>query len=90
VNAIRNGKSNLTITFAAKLAVILQTLFPNFTAFGIKLVSRLLPSKKGEGGFVARTGWESESSISPSILTWLADRAMKLFNELREDASARK
>jgi hypothetical protein len=36
-------------------------------------------------GVVARSGWESESSISPSILTALADRATERFNELRED-----
>ena len=84
VNAIRNGKSDLTITFAAKLAVILQALFPNFTALVIKLVSRLLPRMPVEGGFAVRTGWESESNISPSILSWLADRATERFNELRE------
>jgi hypothetical protein len=27
----RKGKSDITITFAAKLAVIVQALFPNFT-----------------------------------------------------------
>jgi short-subunit dehydrogenase len=30
VNAIRNGKSEITITFAAWLLVVLQSLFPNF------------------------------------------------------------
>jgi hypothetical protein len=43
-----------------------------------------------EGGFVVRSGWESESNISPSILTWLADRATERFNELQEYASTRK
>jgi hypothetical protein len=81
LNAIRNGKSDITVTFAAKLAVILQALFPNFTAIVIKVASRLLPRMPAEGGFAVRSGWESESNISPSILTWLADRATERFNE---------
>jgi hypothetical protein len=40
--------------------------------------------------FAVRSGWESESKISPSILTWPADRATERFNELREHASSRK
>jgi len=90
LRAIREGKSDITVTFAARLAVILQALFPNFTGFVIKLVSRLLPKMPVEGGFSVRSGWESESNISPSILTWLADRAAERFNELREYASMRK
>jgi hypothetical protein len=89
-NAIRYGRSDITITFAAKFAVILQALFPNFMAFAIKRVSRLLPRMPVAAGVVARSGWESESSISPSILTALADRATERFNELRESESARK
>jgi hypothetical protein len=80
VNAIRNGKSEITITFAAWLLVVLQSLFPNFIAFALKLISRLLPGMPVEGGRVARTGWRSESKISPSILTWLADRATQRLN----------
>jgi short-subunit dehydrogenase len=81
LNAIRNGKPEITVTFAAKFVVIFQTLFPNFTASALKLVSHLLPRMPIGGGFAIRSGWESESMISPSILTWLADRATERFNE---------
>lgn len=40
---IREGKSALTITFAARFAVLFQALFPNFTGLVIKFVSFLLP-----------------------------------------------
>lgn len=80
VNAIRYGKSDITITFAAKFAVIFQALLPNFMALAVKSVSRLLPRMPVAGGVVVRSGWESESSISPSILTWLDDRATERFN----------
>jgi short-subunit dehydrogenase len=60
VNAIRHGKSDVTVTFAAKFAVIFQALFPNFTALALKCVSRLLPGMPAAGGIVVRTGWESE------------------------------
>jgi NAD(P)-dependent dehydrogenase (short-subunit alcohol dehydrogenase family) len=90
LNAIRQGKADITVTLAAKLAVILQALFPSFTAFAVKLVSRFLPRMPIEGGTVLRSGWQSESNISPSVLTWLADRASERFNELRESASAGK
>jgi short-subunit dehydrogenase len=90
LRAIREGKSDITVTLAARLAVMLQALFPNFTGFVIKLVSHLLPKMPVEGGFSVRSGWESESNISPSIFTWLADRAADCFSELREYASVRK
>lgn len=90
VNAIRYGEPAITITLAAKLAVILQALLPNSLALVIKNVSRLLPRMPVAGGTSVRSGWESESSISPSILTSLADRTTERFNELRQSKSVRK
>jgi hypothetical protein len=68
---------------AVKVVVIFQALFPNFIARLVNFVSRLLPKMPMRGGFIVRSGWESGSNVSPSILTWLADRATERFNEAR-------
>jgi NAD(P)-dependent dehydrogenase (short-subunit alcohol dehydrogenase family) len=83
LNAVRRRKSDLVITLPARAGIIAQALFPNFVARIVKLIARFLPQKPTLTQNEIRSGWESESQLSPSILTCLADRASVEFNELR-------
>ena len=84
LDAVRNRRPELTITFAARLAAIVQALLPNVTADLIKLAARLLPRMPIQSKNKTYTGWESESTFSPSLLTRIADRATEFYNGLRK------
>ena len=84
LDAVRNRRPELTITFAARLASIAQALLPNVTADLMKLAVRLLPRMPIQSKNKTYTGWESESTFSPSLLTRIADRATELYNGLRK------
>ena len=84
LDAVRNKRPELTITFAARLAALAQALLPNVTADLMKLTARLLPRMSVESKNKTYTGWESGSSFSPSLLTRIADRATELYNGLRK------
>jgi len=83
LDAARKGRPELTITLAARLMVIAQTLLPNLTAKIFTLVARFLPRMSSPADKKAYTGWESESTLSPSLLTRSADRATERYNGLR-------
>jgi NAD(P)-dependent dehydrogenase (short-subunit alcohol dehydrogenase family) len=82
VEACRRGTPRITLTLAAKAAASLDAvapgMFDRFTALG----ERILP--KSEPGHSPKryTGWESQSSLAPSPLTVLSDRATVRNNEL--------
>jgi hypothetical protein len=80
VEACRAGKPQLIISTQARLAVAFQSLFPNFIARGLSLMNRLLPRSREA---TAHSGWNSASWLSPSPLTWFADRAIDENNESR-------
>jgi NAD(P)-dependent dehydrogenase (short-subunit alcohol dehydrogenase family) len=84
LDAARRRQSELTITLAARLAAIAQALLPNVTANLMKLTARLLPRMPIHSGNKTYSGWESESTISPSLLTRIADRATEFYNGLRQ------
>jgi hypothetical protein len=63
---------------------IAQAILPNLTADLLKLTTRLLPRMPFQAGNQAYTGWESESTLSPSLLTRIADRATGFYNGLRK------
>jgi NAD(P)-dependent dehydrogenase (short-subunit alcohol dehydrogenase family) len=84
LDAVRNRRPQLTITFAARLAAIVQALLPNVMADLMKLAARLLPRMPIQSENNTYTGWESESTFSPSLLTRIADRATELYNGLRK------
>ncbi|RPI23898.1 MAG: SDR family NAD(P)-dependent oxidoreductase, partial [Chloroflexota bacterium] len=88
VEATRQGRPQITITPQARLLVLFNSIFPNLTAGMMKLMNRLLPGPAGESGDRIKLGWESESSLSPSPLTALGDRATARNNELQGDAPA--
>ena len=84
LDAVRNRRPQLTITFAARLAAIVQALLPNLMADLMKLAARLLPRMPIQSENNTYTGWESESTFSPSLLTRIADRATEFYNGLRK------
>jgi NAD(P)-dependent dehydrogenase (short-subunit alcohol dehydrogenase family) len=84
LDAALSRRPELTITLAARLAAITQALLPNVTADFIKLTARLLPRVPMKPNPLAYTGWESESALSPSFLTRMADRATEFYNGLRQ------
>ena len=82
INACRYGDSQHVITFPARLLILFNSLFPGFTASLTKMANRLLPDPEPLWGELVRTGWESHSRWSPSLLTVLADRAAYENNQL--------
>jgi uncharacterized membrane protein len=81
VDACRHGDSYLAVTIPARLLIIADALAPNLLGQAMKLMNWLLPGPTRAAGDEVRTGWESQSSISPSLLTRLADQAIADHNE---------
>ena len=84
LDAVRRRRAELTVTLAARLLVITQAILPDLTAKLIKVIARFLPRMQSQTENKAYTGWESESILSPSLLTRFADRATRLYNGLRK------
>ena len=80
VEACRTARPMLIISPQARLLHLANAIFPNTVARLMSSVARLLPAP-GDGS-KRRLGWESRSSIAPSILTWPADRNIARNNEL--------
>jgi NAD(P)-dependent dehydrogenase (short-subunit alcohol dehydrogenase family) len=78
--ACRRGQPSLTLTFAARGAVLGNALFPNLTGYAMRLVNRVLPKPAGAEGKQLRTGSEVHR-LTPKWLTSLADSATKKNNE---------
>jgi NAD(P)-dependent dehydrogenase (short-subunit alcohol dehydrogenase family) len=78
--ACRRGQPSLTLTFAARAAILGNALFPNLTGYVMKLVNRFLPEAGDEDGNQSRTG-SQVLRLAPGWLTRLADRATKKNNE---------
>jgi NAD(P)-dependent dehydrogenase (short-subunit alcohol dehydrogenase family) len=89
LDAARRRQPELTITLAARLAAIAQALLPNVMADLMKLTARLLPGMPIQPDNKTYIGWESESILSPSLLTRIADRATEFYNGLRKFPSRR-
>lgn len=82
IAACRRGQPSLTLTYAARTAILGNALFPNLTGYGMKIVNRFLPkaADKNEGD-ESRTGSETRRLI-PAWMTRLADRATLRNNEM--------
>jgi NAD(P)-dependent dehydrogenase (short-subunit alcohol dehydrogenase family) len=78
--ACRRGQPSLTLTFAARAAILGNALFPNLTGYVMKLVNRFLPEAGDERGNQSRAGSQVRR-LTPGWLTRLADRATKKNNE---------
>ncbi len=83
VEAARRGDAELIISIQAKLAATANALFPELTAEISSLINQILPSAGGIGERYA-LGKDSQSSISPSVLTTLIDDAARQNNELEQ------
>ncbi len=82
LNACRRGRPEITLTLAARAAVIGNALFPSMTGHMMKLVNAILPAPTGSSGNTVQSGGESRSTkLTPKWLTGLADSAIKRNNE---------
>lgn len=83
VEACRAGRPHLTITTQARVLAALDSLAPNAMAQVLRLFNWVLPGPTSRDGDIARTGWDSQSPLAPSILTYLNDLATKQNNQVR-------
>ena len=80
--ACRRGQPSLTLTFAARTAILGNALFPNLVGYAMKIVNRFLPGAGDEEGNQLRAGSQLRR-LTPGWLTRLADRATTRNNEER-------
>jgi NAD(P)-dependent dehydrogenase (short-subunit alcohol dehydrogenase family) len=80
--ACRRGQPSLTLTFAARTAILGNALFPNLVGYAMKIVNRFLPGAGNAEGNQLRTGSQLRR-LTPGWLTRLADRATTRNNEER-------
>ncbi|HKQ80133.1 MAG TPA: SDR family oxidoreductase [Blastocatellia bacterium] len=80
VTACQRGEAEVIFPLHAKIAAMAEAIAPEITAELLGFINRLLPEPGGIG--TARIkGSESQSSLSPSWLTLLGDRAARRYNE---------
>jgi NAD(P)-dependent dehydrogenase (short-subunit alcohol dehydrogenase family) len=80
--ASRRAQPSLTLTFAARGAILGNALFPNLTGYAMRLVNRFLPKSTGAEGSQLQAGSEVRRVI-PNWLTRWADNATIRNNETR-------
>jgi NAD(P)-dependent dehydrogenase (short-subunit alcohol dehydrogenase family) len=86
IEACRYGKAQLVITLQARLARLVNDLFPTVVAEALSLVGRALPGPRDGRGDLLKRGWQSRSMIAPSVLTRPADNAAPRNNEQPQPA----
>lgn len=80
VDAVRWGEAEVVLSLPAKLAVLFHGNFPGLTSDLLGVINRALPGPGGIGTARAR-GADSQSRVSPSVLTTLTERAARENNE---------
>jgi short-subunit dehydrogenase len=83
VEACREGAAQVTLGIQTKAAVLLNDLLPGASARMAAWANCLLPKPDPSGSKELHSGWESQSSLAPSWLTRLSDRAAAENNENR-------
>jgi len=83
--ACRRGQPSLTLTFAARGAILGNALFPNLTGYMMKIINRCLPGAADEAGNESRAG-AHVPRLTPRWLTRLADGATQKNNEEKSQA----
>jgi NAD(P)-dependent dehydrogenase (short-subunit alcohol dehydrogenase family) len=78
--ACRRGQPSLTLTFAARGAILGNALFPNLTGYLMKFVNRFLPGTNNEKGNQSLAGSQLRR-LTPKWLTRSADAATARNNE---------
>jgi NAD(P)-dependent dehydrogenase (short-subunit alcohol dehydrogenase family) len=81
LRACQNGDADVYIANALSPTVLASQLAPVLTTEILSLINYLLPPMGGIGRRAAR-GYESESAVSPSLLTTLNEQAAAQNNEL--------
>jgi short-subunit dehydrogenase len=81
IGAVKRGDAEVVLTLPAKLATIVHGLFPGLTADLMAIVNSFLPGPGGIGTQRIK-GKDSQSLLSPSLLTLLSDRAAFRNNEM--------
>ncbi|HEY9844976.1 MAG TPA: SDR family NAD(P)-dependent oxidoreductase, partial [Candidatus Caenarcaniphilales bacterium] len=81
IAACKQGKAEVVLSLQAQIVTKFHGLFPGLTANLLSLVNRFLPNPDGIGTQPA-LGKDSTSSLSPSWLTALSDRAAQRNNEI--------
>jgi NAD(P)-dependent dehydrogenase (short-subunit alcohol dehydrogenase family) len=84
--ACRRGQPSLTLTFAARGAILGNALFPNLTGYMMKFVNRFLPGTSDEEGNQSRAGSQLHR-LTPKWFTHLADAATARNNETKDNSS---
>jgi len=74
IEACRRGDVELTLTGPAKLAIVVDTLLPELSGELAALGTWFLPAPGGSG-IESHKGIESESAVSPSLLTASTERS---------------
>ncbi len=82
--AARRGDAEVLFPVMARVVAIVQAAAPNLTARLVAGINRLLP-RAPSGRTGRRRGAESQSPLSPSLLTRLGDRAARQYNQLAPD-----
>ena len=82
VAACSRGQPSLTLTFAARGAILGNALFPNLTGYAMRLVNQFLPKPSAAEGNQSRGGSEMRRLI-PGWLTHSADKATVRNNEAK-------
>jgi short-subunit dehydrogenase len=81
IAGLRRGDAEVIVPLPAWLSARLYALFPGLSATVLGWVNRLLPGTGGIGKERA-FGKDSHSSLSPSLLTSLSDKAARENNEI--------
>jgi NAD(P)-dependent dehydrogenase (short-subunit alcohol dehydrogenase family) len=81
VAACRRGDAEVLFPVPARVAAVVSAVAPGLTADALSLVDRMLP---GPGGRPTgrHKGAESQSRLSPSLLSRLGDRAARKYNQV--------
>jgi NAD(P)-dependent dehydrogenase (short-subunit alcohol dehydrogenase family) len=82
LSATQRGAVEVVLGMPAKVAVLVDQLFPDLSGDLVAIAGKLLPAMGGIGT-ESRQGAESESAASRSILTSSTDRAAEQNNEIR-------
>jgi NAD(P)-dependent dehydrogenase (short-subunit alcohol dehydrogenase family) len=82
IEACRYGDSELTITWPARVAMMMNNLVPGAVARAMMVANRLLPGPNAQTGNQRKRGVESTSKWAPSAATVLSDKAAAENNEV--------
>lgn len=78
VEAVRLGKTEITLTFTAKIVTALHALFPGVFSAALRMVNYFLPDSDNTA---SRKGYESDTSLSSNFLTVTTDNAAVKYNQ---------